>query len=77
MLILNAMYKELGAVIVVIILHTLKDIKRMFLVVLLTKLFVLIINLASQLFFTEAKNAVYRFNKTILKEYDYFRGVIK
>ena len=55
MLVLNAMYMELGAVIGVIILYTLKNIKHIFLVVLLTKLFVLIINLASRLFFTEEK----------------------
>ena len=61
----------------VMILYTLKNIKYIFLVVLLTKLFVLIINLASPLFFTEEKNPVCRFIKTNLKEYDYFRGVIK
>ena len=35
--------------------HILKNIKIMFLAVLLTKLFVLMIDLASQLFFTEEK----------------------
>ena len=52
--------------------HTQKNIKITFLAVLLTKLHVLIINLARKLFFTEEKkNAVYRFIKAILNEYDY------
>ena len=51
--------------------HTQKNIKHIFLAVLLTKLHVLIINLAKKLFFTEEKNAVYRFVEAILNEYDY------
>ena len=57
--------------------HTQKNIKTTFLAVLFTKLFVLIINLARELSFTEEKNAVYRFIKAILEEYDYCRKVIK
>ena len=45
----------------------------MFLVVLLTKLFVLIINLVSQLLFTELNE----FIKGILKEYQYCKKIIK
>ena len=51
--------------------HTQKNIKITFLAVLLTKLCVLIINLFKKLFFTEKKNAVYKFVKAILEEYDY------
>ena len=58
-------------------LHLLKNIKYIFLAVLLIKLLVLIINLASQLFFTQNKNAVYRFIKPILEEYYYRKNVIK
>ena len=50
---------------------------HMFLVVLLTKLFVLIINSVKKLFFTEDKNAVYKFIEAILSEYSYCRKVIK
>ena len=57
--------------------HTQKNIKIIFLAVLLTKLFVLIINLAKRLFFIEEKNAAYKFIETILKEYNYCRKVIK
>ena len=35
------------------------------------------IDLASQYFFTEEKNAVNRFIKTILEEYDYYKKVTK
>ena len=51
----------------------------MFLVVLLTKLFVLIINLVKRLFFTKEKNAIYKFIEAILSEYSYSRegAVIK
>ena len=72
MLILNLFQKELGVVIEKIMLHTLKNFRYMFLAVLLTKLFVLMINLVDQLFFT-----INRFIETILKEYDYRKSVIK
>ena len=49
--------------------HTQKNIKIIFLAVLLTKLHVLIINLAKKLFFTE-EHAVYRFIEAILEDYD-------
>ena len=52
-------------------LHRLKNIKIIFPAVLLITFFVLKINLASQLFFTEEKNAVYKFIEAILKNYDY------
>ena len=35
------------------------------------------INLASQLFFTEEKNTVYSFIEAILKEYDYCKKLIE
>ena len=49
--------------------HTQKNIKIIFLAVLLTKLHVLIINLAKKLFFTE-EHAFYRFIEAILEDYD-------
>ena len=48
-----------------------KNIKIIFLEVLLKKLYVLMINLANQLFFTKEKNAVSKSIEAILKEYDY------
>ena len=49
---------------------TQKNIKITFLVILLTKLFVLMINLVNRLLFIEVKkNAAYEFIKAILKEY--------
>ena len=53
MLILNLFLKDLGVVIKEIMLHTLENIKNAFLAVLLAKLFVLMIDLANQLFFTD------------------------
>ena len=50
--------------------HTLENIKTIFLAVLLTKLFVLIINLARKLFTTEEESAAYRFIEAILNEHD-------
>ena len=76
MLILNAFCKELG-VVIKIMAHIQKNIKITLLAVLLTKLCVLISNLVKKLFFTEEKTAVYKFIKTILEEYDYFKKVIK
>ena len=55
MLILNVMLKELRVVTEVIILHTLKKIKTIFLGLLSIKFFVLMINLIKQMFFTEEK----------------------
>ena len=60
-----------------IILHTLKNIRNIFYPVLLTKLFVLMINLVKQLFFTEEKNAINRFIEAILEEYDYCQKIMK
>ena len=56
---------------------TQKNIRIIFLAVLLTKLFVLIINLARKLFFTEEKNAVYRFIESFLEECDCCKKMIK
>ena len=70
MLILNLFGKRLK-VVVKIMAHTLKNIKIIFLVVLLTKLFVLIINSVQKGVLYRGKNAVYRFIKAILEEYDY------
>ena len=57
--------------------HTQENIKIIFLAVLLTKLFVMIINLAKKLFFTDKKNVVYRLIEAILKEYYYCKKMIK
>ena len=57
--------------------HTQENIKIIFLAVLLTKLFVMIINLAKKLFFTDKKNVVYRHIEAILKEYYYCKKMIK
>ena len=57
--------------ITILMLLILKNIKIIFLEVLLTKLYVLMINLANQLFFTKEKNAVNKSIEAILKEYDY------
>ena len=57
--------------------HAENNIKIILLADLLTKLFVLIINFARKLFFTEENNSVYRFIKAILKEYDYCKKMIK
>ena len=51
-------------------LHILKNTKIIFLVVLLINLYVMMINLADQLFFTEEKNAIYKLIEAILEEYD-------
>ena len=57
--------------------HTQKNIKIIFLAVLLTKLHVLIINLPKNLFFTE-EHAAYRFIEAILEEYDdYCKKMVK
>ena len=48
-----------------------KNIKTTFFAVLIIKLLLLIINLRRELFFTEEKNAAYRFIRAILEEYDY------
>ena len=55
----------------ILMLLILKNIKIIFLEVLLTKLYVLMINLANQLFFTKEKNAVNKSIEAILKECDY------
>ena len=67
MLILNVIWKELEVVIKITILHTLKNIKHVFLAVLLTKLFVLMIDSASQLFFTKEKMRFIESLKQFLK----------
>ena len=59
------------------ILRTLKNIRNTFLAVLPTKLFVLMINLVNQLFFTGEKNAISRLIEAILEEYNYCKKVIK
>ena len=55
---------------------TQKSFKITFLAVLLANLFVLMINLPSQIVFRD-KNAAYEFIIAILKEYEYFKKVIK
>ena len=71
MLIFNVMWRELGVVIEKIILHTLQNIKNIFLAVLLIKSYVLIINLGSYLLFVEEKNAASKLIEVMLGEYDY------
>ena len=51
--------------------YILKNIKIIFLIVLLINLYVFMINLANQLFFTEEKNTVYKLVEAILEEYEY------
>ena len=58
-------------------LRTLKNIKIIFRVVLLTKLCVLMIDLANQLLFIEERNTVNRFIEAILEEYEYCKKVIE
>ena len=60
-----------------IMLHILTNIKHLFLAALLIKVFVLMINLASQLFFYRGKNAVNEFIEAILKEMNYCKQMIK
>ena len=57
--------------------HTLKNTRNTFLAVLPIKVFVLMIDLVSQLFFTGEKNAISRFIEAILEEYGYCKKVIK
>ena len=57
--------------------HTQKIIKTTFLTVLLTKLFVLIINLVKMLLCTEEKNAAYKFIQASLGEYDHCKKIKK
>ena len=64
-------------IIEVIMLPMPKNTNVIFLAVLLIKFCVLMIDLARQLFFTEEKNAINKFIKTILDEYDYCKKVIK
>ena len=71
------MRKVLKVMIEIIILHILKNINHIFFAVLLTKLYVLMINFANQLFFTEKKYAIYKFIEAVLKEYDYCRKIKK
>ena len=51
--------------------HIQKNIKIIFIAVLFTKLFALIISSVKKLFSTEEKNAAYRYIEAILEEYDY------
>ena len=71
MLILNLVMIE------VVVLPILKNTKSIFFAVLLIKMCVLTINLASQSFFPEEKNGANKFIKAILKVYNYCRKEIK
>ena len=62
------MEKELKVLIEMIMLHILTNIKHLFLAALLIKVFVLMINLASQLFFTEEKMQSMNLLKQFLKK---------
>ena len=57
--------------------HTQTNIKIIFLAALLTKLFVLIINSVKRVALCRGRNAVYRFIKAILEEYDYCKKMMK
>ena len=70
MLIFDALWKKLKGLIEVIkmiMLHTLKNIKNIYIAVLLKKLFVLMINLANQLFSTKEKMQSINLLKQLLK----------
>ena len=56
---------------------TQRNIKITFLVVLLTKLYVLMINLLSHIFVFRGENPAYEFIKAILKEYEYCKKIIR
>ena len=77
MLILNVIYKKFISIIGTKTLNILETIKMIFLVVLCKNLYVLMINLANQLFFTEEKNAIHKLNEAILEEYNYCKQIIK
>ena len=62
---------------VIQIVHTQKNIKIIFLAVLLIELFILTINSVRKLFCTDEKNAVYKFIKSILNKYNYCRRMVK
>ena len=57
--------------------HIPENIKIMFLVVLIIKLCVWMINLVKLLFLYKGKDAVFKFNRSIFKEYGYCKCVIK
>ena len=67
MLILNQFWNGLKVIIEKIIVYILKNINIVFLVVLLKKLFVLVINLVNHLFFTEEKIQSINLLKQFLK----------
>ena len=54
-----------------------KNIKTTSLIVLFTNLFVLMIDLVNQLFFTRGENAAYEFIEAIFGEYEYCKKVMK
>ena len=54
-----------------------KNIKITFLVILLTNLHLLVKDLVYQLFFTDVKNAAYKFIEVILEKYEYYKKVMK
>ena len=58
-------------------LHTIKNIKHIFLAVLLVKLYMLMINLANCLVLTEGKNTIESFIKAIPEEINYCKKVKK
>ena len=57
--------------------HLQKNIKHIFPPVFIIKLCVLIIESIKKLFFTEKKNAFYRFIEAILEEYHYCKQMIR
>ena len=59
------------------IIHTLKNIKIIFLAVLFIKLFVLMINLIRKVVLYRGKNEAYRFIEAIVKEMNYCQKIIK
>ena len=75
--ILNVIYKKFISIIGTKTLIILETIKMIFLVVLCINLYVLMINLANQFFFTEEKNAIHKLNEAILEEYNYCKQTIK
>ena len=73
----ESLLKRVRAIDKIIMLHRLKNIKIIFFAVLLTKLFVLMINLASQLFFTEEKMQSINLLKQLLKSMIIAKKIIK
>ena len=74
MLILNLFLRELGVVVEKIMLHTLKNIKHIFLAVFAYKVVCVDDKFSKPVV---EKHSINKFIETVLKGYDYFKSVIK